>query len=55
VDGQSYPYDGVMRDIKFNHVALVPEGRVGSDVAVADGAAELRWARIESALESWRA
>jgi hypothetical protein len=30
------PYDGVMRDIVFNHVALVEEGRAGSDVVVAD-------------------
>lgn len=30
------PYDGVMRDIDFNHVALVPEGRAGADVMVCD-------------------
>lgn len=29
-------YDGVMRDIKGNHVALVRAGRAGSDVAVND-------------------
>jgi hypothetical protein len=29
-------YDGVMRDIKGNHVALVREGRAGHDVAVND-------------------
>ena len=29
-------YDGVMRDIKGNHVALVQEGRAGHDVKVAD-------------------
>ena len=29
-------YDGIMRDIVFNHVALVSEGRAGSDVLVAD-------------------
>jgi hypothetical protein len=29
-------YDGVMRDIKGNHVALVRTGRAGSDVAVND-------------------
>jgi len=29
-------YDGVMRDIDFNHVALVPEGRAGADVVVGD-------------------
>lgn len=30
-------YDGVMRDIKGNHVALVRSGRAGSDVLVNDG------------------
>jgi hypothetical protein len=34
VDGVAY--DGVMRDIIFNHVALVKEGRAGGDVLVAD-------------------
>jgi len=29
-------YDGVMRDLIANHVALVPLGRAGSDVMVAD-------------------
>ncbi|MGF6604589.1 histone H3/H4 [Paraburkholderia sp. GAS448] len=29
-------YDGVMRDIRGNHVALVRAGRAGSDVAVGD-------------------
>ena len=29
-------YDGVMRDIRGNHVALVPAGRAGPDVMVAD-------------------
>ena len=29
-------YDGVMRDIVFNHVAQVESGRAGADVAVAD-------------------
>jgi hypothetical protein len=29
-------YDGVMRDIVFNHVALVEDGRVGPDVIVGD-------------------
>lgn len=29
-------YDGVMRDIVGNHVALVPMGRAGTDVAVGD-------------------
>lgn len=31
-------YDGVMRDIVGNHVALVKEGRAGADVVVGDGA-----------------
>lgn len=35
-DGKTY--DGVMRNIKGNHVALVPEGRAGHDVKVADSA-----------------
>lgn len=29
-------FDGVMRDIKGNHVALVREGRAGSDVVITD-------------------
>lgn len=29
-------FDGVMRDIVGNHVALVPEGRAGADVVVGD-------------------
>lgn len=33
-DGQTY--DGVMRDIRGNHVALVEQGRQGPSVAVAD-------------------
>lgn len=35
-DGE--PYDGVMRDIVGNHVALVENGRAGSDVVVGDSA-----------------
>jgi hypothetical protein len=31
-------YDGVMRNIRGNHVALVETGRAGSDVAVGDSA-----------------
>ena len=34
------PYDGVMRDIRGNHVALVRAGRAGPDVAVGDSALE---------------
>lgn len=36
IEGQSY--DGVMRDIIGNHVALVKNGRAGSDVVVGDNA-----------------
>lgn len=31
------PYDAVQRTIRANHLALVPSGRMGSDVAVMDG------------------
>jgi len=33
---QGVPYDGVMRDIRGNHVALVEVGRAGPDVVVGD-------------------
>lgn len=45
------PYDGVMRDIKFNHVALVEQGRQGTDIVVGDSAAEINWTILEQALE----
>ena len=32
------PYDGVMRNLRANHIALVPDGRAGSDVMVGDAA-----------------
>jgi hypothetical protein len=35
-DPDGVAYDGVMRDIKGNHVTLVPKGRTGSDVVVND-------------------
>lgn len=34
-------FDGVMRDIIGNHVALVPDGRAGDDVVVGDSKKEL--------------
>jgi 8-oxo-dGTP pyrophosphatase MutT (NUDIX family) len=37
-------YDGVMRDLRFNHAALVPEGRAGSDVVVGDSKEEINMA-----------
>ncbi|MEG2172366.1 MAG: DUF2213 domain-containing protein [Desulfovibrionaceae bacterium] len=33
---EGQPYDFVMRNIRGNHVAIVPEGRAGADVVVAD-------------------
>ena len=35
-DGSKIHYDFIMRDIRGNHVALVPQGRAGHDVRVAD-------------------
>ncbi len=52
------PYDGVMRDIVGNHVALVKEGRAGSDVAVGDRALivpeDVAWVLLEHAIKSMR-
>jgi 8-oxo-dGTP pyrophosphatase MutT (NUDIX family) len=39
-------YDGVMRDIVGNHVALVKEGRAGPDVLVADSKETLNMAKV---------
>lgn len=36
VTPEGVPYDGIMRNIRGNHVALVEEGRAGPDVHVAD-------------------
>ncbi len=43
-------YDGVMRDLVGNHLALVREGRAGSDVAVDEDADAKVWRNIEHAL-----
>ena len=43
-------YHGVMRSIIGNHVSLVPEGRAGPDVVVADSIDELHWQRLADAL-----
>jgi 8-oxo-dGTP pyrophosphatase MutT (NUDIX family) len=45
-------YDGVMRDISGNHVALVEEGRAGPDVMVGDTLSGLQWDRLAQALEA---
>lgn len=39
---EGQPYDGVMRDIVGNHVALVKEGRAGADVVVGDSTETIR-------------
>jgi len=44
------PYDGRMTDIVFNHLALVEDGRQGTDIIVGDNSVELQWAIIEDAL-----
>jgi hypothetical protein len=43
-------YDGVMRNISFNHLATVEDGRQGDDVSIGDSAIELQWAAIERAV-----
>ena len=45
-------FDGVMRSIVANHVAIVRDGRAGPDVVVADSADELLWSRIDQALNA---
>lgn len=42
-------YDGVMRNIVFNHVALVKDGRQGKDVVVGDDSEALQWLMLERA------
>ncbi len=45
-------YDGVMRQIRFNAIALVPKGRTGPDVCVADAAlSEIPYDRAERAFD----
>lgn len=49
-------YDGVMRNIRGNHIAIVSEGRAGPDVMVADSVVDLQWDLLEQALkEAWAA
>lgn len=47
------PYDGVMREISFNHVALVEQGRAGPEMMVGDSADEVLWAMLERELQSF--
>ena len=47
VDGSKVHYDLIMRNIKGNHVALVPEGRAGHDVKVADSMDAVKYSNNE--------
>lgn len=46
VDGSKVHYDLIMRNIKGNHVALVPEGRAGHDVKVADSMNAVKYSNV---------
>jgi 8-oxo-dGTP pyrophosphatase MutT (NUDIX family) len=46
---QGEAYDGVMRDIKFNHLAIVETGRQGENVVIGD-TDEVLWALAERAI-----
>lgn len=46
-DGSKVHYDLIMRNIKGNHVALVPEGRAGHDVKVADSMNAVKYSNNE--------
>jgi hypothetical protein len=45
-----HQYDGVMREIEVNHVALVKDGRAGDEVVVGDSSEAVQWAAIETAI-----
>lgn len=50
-EAEGIPFDGIMRDIVVNHLALVEDGRAGPDVVVADEAPESgAWRAVEQAL-----
>ncbi len=46
-------FDGVMREIVGNHVALVKDGRAGPDVVVGDDMIEVQWAILERELSEF--
>lgn len=52
VDGSKVHYDLIMRNIKGNHVALVPEGRAGHDVKVADSMDAVKYSNKEERREN---
>ena len=45
---QGVRYDGIMRNIHGNHLALVPKGRAGSDVIVGDSSLSLQHPETKS-------
>ena len=49
---QGEAYDGVMREIKFNHLALVETGRQGDDVVIGD-TDEVLWSIAERAITEY--
>jgi 8-oxo-dGTP pyrophosphatase MutT (NUDIX family) len=49
-EGNRVHYDGVMREIVGNHLALVKDGRAGDDVVVGDSIEDMQWAVIEREL-----
>lgn len=51
---QGAPYDGVMTNIRGNHVALVANGRAGADVVVMDSKESTLMSRTRSAPSSRR-
>jgi hypothetical protein len=54
---QGVAFDGIMRDIKGNHLALVREGRTGPDVLVADalpiGLSKMKFSKVMAALAAF--
>lgn len=54
---QGVAFDGIMRDIKGNHLALVREGRTGPDVLVADalptGLRTMKFSKVMAALAAF--
>jgi hypothetical protein len=52
-NGESF--DGRMTQIKFNHLAVVDEGRQGPEICIGDTYEDMQWNLIESALEEMTA
>lgn len=49
------PYDGVMRNMRFNHVCLVKKGRAGSDVALDEALQPLKETMMATKFKSMKA